>query len=71
VKNLGGFLVSYEGETIGILHNNSTNPITIDISTLRGTNGYAFTEILEIVNGEATLEGTTLTISAHTSIILK
>ena len=70
-KNIGGFLVEYNGESLGILHNNSANPITLDVNGLRGTDGYIFTEILEALNGEATLEGTTLTIGAYTSTILK
>ena len=71
-KNIGGFFVSYEGEKLGILHNTSSSPITIDITKLSGLNGYKFTELCDYVGcGNVTLNGNTLTIGAYTSVILK
>ena len=70
-KNFGGFYIEYEGEILGILHNTSTSSITIDISKCSGLNGHSFSELCEVLGGEATLEGNTLTIDAQTSIILK
>ena len=71
-KNVGGFIVTYQGEKLGILHNTSSSPITIDISKLSGLNGYTFKQLCEYVGvGNATLNGTTLTIGAYTSVILK
>jgi len=70
-KNLGGFYVDYNGEILGILHNNSGKEITIDIDTLRGLDGHSFTEICEVIGDSAKLEGVTLTIAPYTSIILK
>ena len=69
--NLGGFYVEYNGEILGILHNNSSQPITMDLTKLRGLDGHSLTEILEVIGYNATLEGTTLTIDGYTSIILK
>lgn len=68
-KNLGGFSIAYEGETIGLLHNNSDEALTCDLSSLSGGN---FTQILDYIGvGNATLEGTTLTIGPQTSVIVK
>lgn len=69
-NNFGGFKVEYQGSTLFILHNTDSEPLTIDLSV--NNNNYAFNEIVECIGlGEATLEGTTLTIDAKTSIIIK
>lgn len=71
-KNFGGFLVSYKGEKLGILHNTSSSAITFDLSKCSGLNGYTFSQLCDFVGcGNATLEGTMLTIGAYTSVILK
>ena len=70
-KNFGGFYVEYQGEILGIFHNTSTSSLTIDISKCSGLDGHSFTQLLESVCGEATLDGTMLTISAQSSVILK
>lgn len=70
-SNLGGFYVEYEGEILGILHNNSANSITMDLTKLRGLDDHSLTEILEVIGYNATLDGTMLTIDGYTSIILK
>lgn len=71
-KNFGGFLVSYEGEKLGILHNTSSSAISVDLSKCSGLNGHTFTQLCDFVgSGNATLTGTTLTIGAYTSVILK
>ena len=70
-KNIGGFYVEYQGEVIGIIHNNSMNEITIDLADLRGMDGNSFTQILEVLGSGAKLNGGVLTISGCTSIILK
>ena len=71
-KNIGGFLVSYQGEKLGIIHNTSSSPITIDVTTFSGLNGYTFKQLCDYVGvGDAMLNGTKLTISGHTSVILK
>lgn len=70
-KNVGGFRVEYDGETIAIIHNTSTVSVSVDLSKCSALNGYTVTEILEIVGSGATLEGSVLTIDGQTSIILK
>lgn len=70
-KTFGGFYVEYQGEILGIFHNTSTSPLTIDISTCKGLDGHVFTQLLEAIGGEASMEGTTLTIAPQSSVILK
>ena len=70
-KNLGGFYIEYNGEILGLLHNNSAFEISIDLSTLSGLDGHTFTKLCDYIGmGEARLEGTVLTIGAQTSVIL-
>lgn len=65
---LDGFKITYLDETIGIIHNTTTNPISLDLTTL----DYEFSEISDSIGlGSATLSGTTLTIDGQTSVILK
>lgn len=70
-RNFGGFYVEYKGEIVGIFHNTSNSSITIDISTCTGLDGHSFSQLCEVLGGDATLEGSTLTISPQTSVILK
>ena len=68
-KNLGGFRIDYNGETIGLLHNNSTEEISYDLSKFENCN---FQEICDFIGmGTATLEGTVLTLGPQTSAIVK
>ena len=71
-KTFGGFLVEYNDEVIGIFHNTNYEPITIDLSTIPALNGHAFSELLDYVGvGDATLDGTMLTLGGQTSVILQ
>ena len=70
-KNFGGFYVEYKGEILGIFHNASANEITIDLVKCAGLDGHTFSTICEVLGDSATLNGTTLTIGAYTSIILQ
>ena len=68
-KNLGGFRIEYEGELLGLLHNNGNAEITYDLSKFADG---SFTELCDFIGaGSAVLEGTMLTIGAQTSVILK
>lgn len=70
ISGFGGFSVRYGDSVIGIFHNTSSEPVTVDLSAA-GTE-IPFTAIAEIIgNGGATLDGTTLTIGAQTSVLLK
>lgn len=70
-KNLGGFLVSHEGENLVILHNNSTGEISYDLANCQELQGISVTKLWEAIGvGSAALDGTVLTISGQTSVIL-
>ena len=65
----GGFKVDYNGSTLFILHNTGEDEIVIDLSKYHA---YEYNKIVEVIGfGQATLEGTTLTIAPKTSIIIK
>lgn len=68
-KKVGGFLVEDGESTLVILHNVSRNEeLTVDL----GKTGVSAAQLCEVVGmGQAKLEGTTLTIGAQTSVILK
>ena len=72
-SKFGGFKVEYNGSVIGIFHNVSTEPITIDLASAT-QGGVNFTILLETLgfgfNG-ATLNGTILTIPALSSVIVR
>lgn len=70
-KNLAGFYVEYQGEILGIIHNNSANEISIAIADLNGLDGHSFDQICETLGNNAKIENGVLTISGYTSIILK
>lgn len=71
-KNVAGFLVEYGEESLVIMHNNSIESITIDLSQCKALDGYTPSQICDYVGvGAATLEGTMLTIDGQTSVILK
>lgn len=68
-KNLGGFAIEYEGKTLGLIHNTSTEELTFDLS---GLDGISFTELCDVIGmGNAVLEGTILTVGPQTSVILE
>lgn len=71
-KNLGGFLVAYEGEQLVILHNTSSSPITYDLTALEGLEGITLTQLCDYVGcGDVVINGTTITIGGNTSAIIK
>lgn len=66
----GGFLCTYEGSTVAVIHNTTSETATIDLATL--TTDVSLTQLVAFVGrGEATLEGTVLTIAPQTSVVLK
>jgi glycosidase len=71
-KNLGGFLIEYEGERTLLLHNNGTEEITCDLSACKDLEGFIVEELCDMIGmGSATLEGTVLTVAGQTSVVLK
>lgn len=71
-KNLGGFVIEYEGETLVLLHNTSTEELTVDLSALPDLEGYTLAGLCDYIGvGKAKLKGSILTIGAQTSVILE
>ena len=67
-KNLGGFAIAYEGQTLGLIHNNGAEAITFDLAKL----DVEFTQLCGFIGmGEATLEGTLLTVGPQTSVVVQ
>ena len=64
----GGYLSSYKTSTVGIFHNTSMYPLTIDLSKYTD---YKFDEVRAYSGEEAKLDGQTLTIPGLTSVVLK
>ena len=68
-KNFGGFRIDYEGETLGLFHNNGNEQVTCDLSRFEGL---AFSELCDFIGmGSAVLDGTTLTLDPQTSVIIR
>ncbi|MBR0160340.1 MAG: hypothetical protein IJQ02_03445 [Oscillospiraceae bacterium] len=68
-SKLGGFVSTWEGSSVCVLHNTTGDAITVDL----GSAGAAdFTEIRAVIGqGTAELDGSSITIDAQTSVILK
>ena len=65
---LGGFTATWQGNTVAVLHNTTTRDITVDLAAA----GVDMSLIAAVVGvGAATLEGTTLTLSGQTSVVLR
>ena len=65
----GGFLCTYEGSTVAVLHNTTKSAVTIDLSKL--TDIQLSTLAAYAGLGTATLDGTILTLEAQTSAVLR
>lgn len=66
---VGGFLCEYEGKTVAVIHNTTTDAVTIDLSKYPQIPADLLAGFAGI--GEATLEGNTLTLDGQTSVILR
>ena len=65
-KNFGGFSIDYNGEKLGLLHNNGTEAISYDLAEL------GFSQLCDFIGmADAVLEGTVLTVGPQTSVIVK
>ena len=70
-KELGGFLVQYEGERLVILHNTSMEKISFDLKNCAALADFEIAELAEIIGcGTASLDGTLLTIDGNTSAVI-
>lgn len=65
----GGFLSTLNGSTVAVLHNTTTEPVQIDLTTLKD---FPCKELTSFVGmGEATLDGNILTLPGQTTAILR
>ncbi len=65
----GGFLVTWNGSTVAVLHNTTTRSVTLDLAA---ATDIPFATLAAFVGaGEATLEGSTVTIDGQTSVVLR
>lgn len=66
---LGGFTSSYEGSCVAVIHNTTTETVTVDLSAAAEI---TLTDIRTVIgSGSATLDGTKLTVDPQTTVILK
>ena len=65
----GGFLSTWNGKTVAVIHNTTTDAVTIDLSAIEGVSFDTLATIAGL--GGAKLEGTQLTIDAQTSVVLR
>ena len=71
-KNLGGFVIEYEGNQLLLLHNNSSEALTVDLSQCKALEGESFTKLADHIGcGDAKLEGNTVTLGPQTSAIFQ
>ena len=67
---VGGFTSTWNGKTVCVLHNPSGSAETIDLSKIKGAEG--FTTLSAAIGMEdAKLEGSSLTIGGKTSVVLR
>ena len=64
----GGFLSTWQGNTVCVLHNTSTDEAKIDLSQIPGFHFESFTAV---GLGSAKIEGTILTLDGQTSVVLR
>ena len=64
----GGFLSTWQGKTVCVLHNTSTDETKIDLSQIPGFHFESFTAV---GLGSAKIEGTILTLDGQTSVVLR
>lgn len=72
---VGGFVSTYEGSSVCVIHNTTTSEQTVDLATVTSL---SFTNVEAAVGyndgtfeNTATLEGTKLTLSPQTSVVLR
>lgn len=68
-QSFGGFLTTYQGKTLAVLHNTIDTPQMVDLSAFTTE---TFKDILAYVGlGKATLEGQKLTLDGYTSVLIR
>ena len=67
-SKVGGFVSTWNGSTVCVLHNTTNSAKTVDLAAL----GLDFDRVAAFIGaGEASLEGTTLRIDGQTSVVLR
>ena len=68
--NVGGFISEWNGKSVCVLHNTLKTGITVD---LKNATDKTFTMLAAVIgaDGTATLNGTSVTIGAQTSVVLR
>ena len=65
-SKIGGFFATYEGSTVLVLHNTTLSTAAVDLS------GLGVSELRAVIGADgASISGTTLSIGAQTSVVLK
>ena len=64
----GGFLSTWQGNTVCVLHNTSTDEAKIDLSQIPG---FSFESFTAVGLGSSKIEGTILTLDGQTSVVLR
>ena len=70
---IGGFSATWEGKTVYVIHNTTTDSATVDLSNVI-SGDYAITAAISpegVAPGAATLYGTALSIGGQTTVILR
>ena len=66
---LGGFVSTWNGNSVCVLHNTTDSAVTVDLSKVTDLN---FNSVAAMIGqGSATLNGTSLTLDAQTSVVLR
>ena len=68
-SKLGGFLATWEGSTVCVLHNTTQSPLQLDLTTLADVSLAQISAYAGM--GSATLEGSVLTLDGQTSVVLR
>ena len=64
----GGFVSTYEGKSVAVIHNTTTKEVTVDLSK---ATDLTFANLTAVLGAGATLEGTLLTLQPQTSVVLR
>ena len=68
-SRMGGFVSSLDGQSVCVLHNTTGSPITLDLAQ---ATELSFREVAAVIGqGDAALDGTTVTVGAMTSAVLR
>ena len=66
---LGGFVSTWEGSSVLVLHNTSKSAVTVDLAQITELSPAGIVAFAGV--GGAALEGTVLTIDGQTSVVLR